>query len=1347
MKQYTLFIIFITSCLSLSAQLPISFTSDQGLSNTCIRTIMQDSYQNVWISTENGLNRYDGAKINVYRHQNGQDSSLLHDMVNCTLELSPGTILVGSELGVQSYSYTTDKFTTIPLIRNNGSLVKAHIISMTKAKTGEIYVCTAGYGVYKLNNNPADLKFNQITQLDTSSMILEILQDNAGRLWILQSDGSIYHCQENFSDKKQITKMWGIIHILQTENALYLATLSQGLWRFSESSEQFAPLINPGYIITSIRPGKPGQLLISTDGNGLNIYDESTNRLTPCNIRTYEYNLATSNVKDAIVDSFGNIWVGVYWKGVLVVPSNPTTFQYVGRRSVLKNTLGTNCVTAITDDRQGNLWVATDHCGMYHLSADGSKSTHFKPGEIPSMPGTVMSILQDKHGTLWIGSSWEGLYTMNKQTGQCTKPREIQDIRNAYSMAEDNFDRIWIGTMGNALYSYDINTKQLTHYYSVGGNQLQKPNGIVRNSYIRSLIIHNNKLYAATASGVETFNLSDKEITPADTFLTDRYIRDIKITPDSILWAATAVGFSSVNLTEKQIHSYTTADGLPINSTGSIEIAPNGNIWIATDNGLSCFNPKNKTFTNYHITDGLQGNEFSKHASHSLNGTLYFGGINGLTYFTPTSLDKNNENNSQKLQPHIVDLYINNKPVHAQDRSGRYKIATCWIPQAKQINLSHTDNTFGIELSTQTFTGSSTTYSFSINNGEWSTLAPGQNTLSFVNLAPGTYNISIKSISHDQTSPVKQLQVVIHPAWYASTPAKCTYFLLAIAMLFLIFLQIKQRYKSKQEFLKHKQTEELNEARIQFFMNISHEIRTPLTLILSPLIKLMKIDSDKIHTHNYALIYHNAQRILRLINQLMDARKIEKGQFRLNYSQVELVSFLNNLYELFDGAALSRRISFSFLHPMDTLLVYIDPQNFDKIVMNLLSNAFKFTPDGGKIVMELQEMPGQNKNEKEFALSITDNGVGILDAEKQNIFNRFYSGKYINGYIGTGIGLNLVKMLVQLHNGNITVSDNPEENGTRFTVRLPQALQLMQKATENTPITDSTPIDTNNTQTPNISEEIQTEENKKNTTKKPNIIIVDDEPDIRHYLNHELSPKFNVIEHTDGQQAWDFILKNPEKTDIIVTDIMMPVMDGIALCRLIKNNFNTNHIPVVMLTAKTDDTDRLEGLLVQADVYISKPFNINILQQTIDNLLKAHKRMKGKYQIVEKQDEKIDEIDLISPDERMMDRMMKVINQNISNPDLSVEFIADKIGISRVHLHRRLKNYTGLTPRDFVRNVRLKQAAKLLTGKDFDITDVSIATGFRSVSTFCTRFKTFYGMTPKEYAKQAHKKQKENQRQ
>lgn len=550
-------------------------------------------------------------------------------------------------------------------------------------------------------------------------------------------------------------------------------------------------------------------------------------------------------------------------------------------------------------------------------------------------------------------------------------------------------------------------------------------------------------------------------------------------------------------------------------------------------------------------------------------------------------------------------------------------------------------------------------------------------------------------------------------------------------------MQIRQRYRARQEMLEHIHAEQLNEAKLQFFINISHEIRTPMSLIISPLQKLMATDYDTERQQSYNIIYRNAERLLRLVNQLMDIRKIDKGQMQLKFQETDIVSFIQDLHYTFAYQANTKHIKLDFHSEVKELKAWIDPKNFDKVILNILSNAFKFTPENGNIQIRLCTGNDPNAAEKAlsryFEISIEDDGIGINETELERIFDRFYQirNSQNNSNIGTGIGLHLTRSLVELHHGSITVENNQGTPGCRFIVRLPLGKEhLKPEEIDNSAVKqDSVHITTALPTTPLIETPPKT-----HSKSKYRVLIVEDDDEIRRYICQELGRDFHMQECRNGKEAFTYILK--KTPDLIISDIMMPEMDGMTLCSKVKQNINTNHIPVILLTAKSREEDNLEGLSIGADAYITKPFSIEILRQSTFNLIKSRERLRNNFQGSQTQKERMQELEIESPDERLLDRIMKVINDNIANPELNVEMVAETVGISRVHLHRKLKELTNQSTRDLIRNLRLKQAATLLAKKRQSINEVAALTGFTNVAYFSTAFKELYGMTPTAYMEQ-----------
>lgn len=616
-------------------------------------------------------------------------------------------------------------------------------------------------------------------------------------------------------------------------------------------------------------------------------------------------------------------------------------------------------------------------------------------------------------------------------------------------------------------------------------------------------------------------------------------------------------------------------------------------------------------------------------------------------------------------------------------------------------------------------------------------LQSGVNRISFSELTPGIYHFQVKARDYNSYSEIKKLTIIISPPWYVSWWAKTIYCLTAVIITIFIIVQIRQRYRARQEMLEHIHAEQLNEAKLQFFINISHEIRTPMSLIISPLQKLMATDYDTERQQSYNIIYRNAERLLRLVNQLMDIRKIDKGQMQLKFQETDIVSFIQDLHYTFAYQANTKHIKLDFHSEVKELKAWIDPKNFDKVILNILSNAFKFTPENGNIQIRLCTGNDPNAAEKAlsryFEISIEDDGIGINETELERIFDRFYQirNSQNNSNIGTGIGLHLTRSLVELHHGSITVENNQGTPGCRFIVRLPLGKEhLKPEDIDNSAVKqDSVHITTALPTTPLIETPPKT-----HSKSKYRVLIVEDDDEIRRYICQELGRDFHMQECRNGKEAFTYILK--KTPDLIISDIMMPEMDGMTLCSKVKQNINTNHIPVILLTAKSREEDNLEGLSIGADAYITKPFSIEILRQSTFNLIKSRERLRNNFQGSQTQKERMQELEIESPDERLLDRIMKVINDNIANPELNVEMVAETVGISRVHLHRKLKELTNQSTRDLIRNLRLKQAATLLAKKRQSINEVAALTGFTNVAYFSTAFKELYGMTPTAYMEQ-----------
>ena len=625
-------------------------------------------------------------------------------------------------------------------------------------------------------------------------------------------------------------------------------------------------------------------------------------------------------------------------------------------------------------------------------------------------------------------------------------------------------------------------------------------------------------------------------------------------------------------------------------------------------------------------------------------------------------------------------------------------------------------------------------YLYSINGEPFIRLHPGINVLTFSHLPEGTYRFRVKAERNNIETAEREFTVVIHSPWYRSAWA---YFFYCVVFGLFIWQYLAYRRHREQNNLRlqaHIHAEEMGEAKLRFFMNMSHEIRTPMTLIITPLLSLLKNDDDPARRNVYETIKRNAERILSLINQMMDLRKIDKGQMQMRMSETDLVGFVKDIYDLFENQAKAKQITLTYEHDIDRLPVWIDRKNFDKVVMNVLSNAFKYTPTGGEVGIRLFH------DDQQATIAIRDNGEKIPEDKLDKIFERFYqtASTANDRNVGTGIGLDLTRSLVELHHG--TISAHNLVKGCEFVISIPMGNAHL----TSDEMVDAADVETTAEELLPMEEEVAAIEEAAPQAEVPQnrrqvIVIAEDDDEIRSYLEKEFEKDYDVRTCSNGMEALGEVLRTIP--DLVISDVMMPEMDGNALCSKIKTNPSVNFVPVVMLTAKSRDEDKLEGLETGADAYIVKPFNMDILRRTVHNLIGSRRLLRLKYERNDDLEEQVDDVRLKSPDEKLLDRVMECINKNLSNSDLSVDMIAEKAGISRVHLHRKMKELTGQTPHDFIRNIRLKKAAQLLTTQGMNVTEVMYACGFSNSASFSTVFKKYYGMSPRDYMREHEERQ------
>jgi signal transduction histidine kinase/ligand-binding sensor domain-containing protein/DNA-binding response OmpR family regulator len=1365
--QYTIIFLFSLVAIDAYPQSGKLFSVDHELSSSLINHVYQDSKSVIWIATEDGLNRYDGSKFTIYKKIKHDSTSLLHNYVRLLFEDRKGNLFVGFFNGLQLYNYATDTFQEIPMILENGYTFPAHVTSILQRYNGDILVGTSGHGVFIVRMDNQVMRAYQFSKFVPSFLTKSMYEDSRQNLWISTQDKGLFCIGRNEKIRNYFSseKSDNIFSLCEDRAGnLYAGSVTTGLQVYDERSRLFRA-VTPGNAarlpITTLRLSRDGEILIGTEGAGMRIYDPQKREILKGNFNIDTFDFSKEKVHSILQDESGNLWLGIYQKGVVLLPAKNNNFEYYGHKSVRNDVIGSNTITALYKDHEGTLWVGTDGDGIYGLGPAGEQKVHFKPSPgATGIPATILNIYEDSDNNLWLGSYDRGLCKMDRRTSHCTYINRLLEndqnhVLRVFSVTEDHQKNLWISTMGMGLYAMNLVTLDVVHYTASTGDDYRPQVNRLHSDWINTALISNGeKLYIGTVDGLGCLDLKTRNFTTVfngiNRLLSGVIVHSLYEDNEGTLWIGTSDGLMSVDKgfkdPTKPPPSYTMDDGLPSNEVCAIREDTTGNLWISTNYGISRFNLKNKSFINYYSDDGLQGNEFSTASYADRNGQIMFGGMNGITLFTPDRI----RHESKRLAVRVTGFYIHNQPVRKGMKSDNHDIISSSVMEADTFHLSHRDNSFTIEFSVMEFRNPERiTYMYSLQEEEdWIILRPGTNNVTFNNLSPGEYKFKVRAKDYDTYSDAKTISVIVHPVWYFSPWAKVTYTFFFITIAYIILQQVRQRQRAQRKMMEHIQAKKINEAKLQFFINIAHEIRTPLSLIISPLKKLVSKDRDRDRQRSYFMMNRHSERILHLVNQLMDIQKIDQGQMVLVFQETELVGFIHDLYDAFEEQTQNKQIEVLYTHAMDTLNVWIDPNNFDKVILNVLSNALKFTPVNGKISIALTagESTGTSPGElhRYVEIIISDTGTGIPKDELERVFECFYQVREIKHTFssGTGIGLHLSRSVVELHHGKIWAENNSQGPGCRFIIRVPLGADHLKPA-------EMIPGDhTSHQRTQHFipalpNHPVDLPETKIKSKSKRHILVVDDDPEIRRYVCNEMASDYHMAECINGKEALAFALKN--NPDLIISDIMMPEMDGIMMCQKIKQNVNINHIPVVLLTAKAEEEDTLEGLGIGADAYIVKPFNIEVLKKTVQNIIRNREILKNNFTGSQQQKDKVVDVSVISSDEKLLTRIMDTINKNIANPALNVEMLSREIGISRVHLHRKLKELTSQSTRDLIRNIRLQQAAKLLSEKQLNISQVGFAVGFTNVAHFSNAFKEFYGVSPTHYMEDHHQGHKKSQ--
>jgi signal transduction histidine kinase/ligand-binding sensor domain-containing protein/AraC-like DNA-binding protein len=1348
-KLECLYLIFILNFPTiLKAEKIHIWTPNEGLSNSHISQIYQDSQGFIWIATENGLNKFNGYSFTVYSEQPNDSNSLQGSYVYTVLEDKRGILWVGSMGGLSQYDREKDCFHPF-LIQNATPFYLDRVTWLLEDRRGNIWVSYPNNGIICLDAKtlkPVFYNKNNCGIIDDN--IDCAYEDKSGYLWFGTKTNGVYWFDQDMKLKKHFkcdTHLPGslsddrVFSICEDASGRVLVgTLGGGVNIFDQLTHSFVTMKTGRSVLENqifcMTVDRKNVLWLGTDGAGIIRYDSVNNKLPP--IHPIEsHDLTRAKIHNFFEDKQGNMWIALYQKGIMFIPSAGDNFKNYGFHPFdPQQSIGSNCVISVLEDSFDNLWIGTDGDGLYKINLKNQEKEHFSSAGTKDFAGDVITALfEDKDKNIWIGTYVNGIFRYNRKTKKFDSHYDTSgaSVKLSYdhisAFVQDKNGILWIGTDGGGLNSLDINTKQITHYKYDNANSTKEQ---LPGNWIYALCMdENSKLWIGTYSGASLFDTETKKFSNSvfqNTPLSSKLIYTINCDYKGNIWMGGFSGLYCIHKKSGLITQKTTLNGLPDNMINGIEEDDNHCLWLSTGNGLCRYNTETEDCTNFYATDGIQSNEFRRGSHYKGKNNLYFGGVSGLTYFVPSQIISN----GSPLHLALTHLLVYNEPVQV----GKSSILKKSLDLSEEIHLKYNQRSFTFQFAALEYAvPQRVLYYTQMENfdKQWRLVNNPNRSVTYTNLNPGKYVFKIKATLNEINSLEREIKVIIDPPFWLNIWSKIIYIVLLLLVGYGVFYYLNNRIKQKQMLMEKEQQKQLSESKLQFFTDISHEIRTPLTLILGPIEKLEKSTKDKNTLFIYKIIHQNALRILRMVNQLMDLRAVEKGKLKLKVEETALEQFIGKIMDSFQELATAKQIDFKLITEESIPDVHIDRDCIDKVIFNLLSNAFKYTKKEDKISVFL------GIKDKKVEIRVEDTGIGIAKEYQSRIFDRFYQvhDTKLNTKMGTGIGLHLSKMMIELHYGDISVESEPDQ-GSKFIIHLPLDKNIYKPEEFGTTGENSTVAMIQPSfqlyEDININGETSEEESTKSEKQykyNQSILLVEDDVEILNYLDHELSSKYKIYRACNGKEGLGKALKYIP--DIIISDIVMPEMDGLTLCKVLKGNDKTCHIPIILLTAKTNVEQRIEGIEMGADSYIPKPFNLKHLETRVEKLLELRRKLKEKY----KEGTNLEniEIKVVSSDEKLFSKFNNKLREQISDPNLSVESISKELGLSRVHLNRRLKMITNESPGNYIRNFRLKQAALLLTSKKMSIAEVAYAVGFSSHAYFSNIFREHFGISPSEY--------------
>ncbi|MDO6518621.1 hybrid sensor histidine kinase/response regulator transcription factor [Zobellia uliginosa] len=1353
-----------------------NFETPEGLSSSTCSEIFQDREGFLWFGTIDGLNRYNGYEFEIFRSVLNDTTSISNNRINTITEDKYGKLWVGTNNGLNVYDKETDKFTLIDLYGplSLSTSPRKIINDVEYDEVGNaIWVATEN-GVVKIDLTDADNlhneKFSYYLNDATNDRSIDsngvnaIVMGREGELWIT-TDGQYlnkYNRSKDDFDKVFIDSgnPYELNHIpkrvfIDDDGDFLIGNdMSDMIFWIREKNEfQHLSLADSHIPVSNIYQDDKGVFWLSTDGHGIFLYNKKKKAITQQITNNLFDPFSLANDKPSIIyeDRDGILWIGSYDKGVSKLDPSKYSFGHYYYQPNEANGLSEKIVQSVLQDSKGRIWLGAYNGGLDLFDEKNESYRHYGnvPGDEGSLSSTkILYTFESSDGKIWICTLDGGLNSFDPEKEIFTRyehnvfdPKSI-DQNSVWAGLEDFEKRIWIGLRTEGLNLLDPKTGTFYKYKNTALKDIGLTSNIVLYLYVDS----KKRLLIGTTLGLNVVALDRlKEFAPEEIDF-ERVNEDgvegnriNYITEDhkGNIWLGTDSGIFVLDDTLKRIRSYSSLDGLPNNLVVGLEEDDNHNFWITSKSGLSFLNPETDEIRNFNVHDGLQGSEFqTKSIDKTKDGRILAGGINGFNIFHPDNIKLPAD---VKLNPLITSFKLNNKKVVKGDSiNGRILINSA-LDSIGNITLKYDENYISFEFVALYFENpEQVQYAYKMHGLDDDFVNIDNNrVVNHSNLQPGNYVFEVKASvdgKWENAGSAKFNIEILPPFW----KTWWMYLIYAIAGGLLIWAIMHYYTQKVREDQKH----ELDQMKLQFFVNVSHEFRTPLTLILNPVDKILSSINESSPMMNSAqTIQRSARRLLHLVNQLLDYRKMDVGMMPLQLEKGNIVAFCEDIFMLFKDLADQKDLAYTFTSDSKNIQAHFDLDKVEKIITNLISNAIKFTPPEGAIEVSINKVTQKVTTYDSFFFSkekmgncveivVKDSGKGLDKVQLKNIFSRFYN--LDPSKTGTGIGLNFSKALVEMHGGDISV-ESQVKKGSKFKVRLPLNLDKEAMETENVKnefrINSMKAVEYEMLTTNELvaAKDFREQPDDKD---RPTVLVVEDNKELRTHLVNDLREFYQVKQAANGEKG----LKMAKKhfPDIIISDVMMPVMDGFELCKNIKNEFETCHIPVLLLTAKSLDDDRIEGYHSGADGYLSKPFVTRVLIARINNLLETKKRLRQRFSEVGGIFP-ASEVTNNSMDEVFLDKVTKTILDNVGDMDFKQEDLLKELGIGRSQLYRKINSLTGKNPSYYMRTVRLRYASELLKENKYSIKEVSYMTGFNSTAYFSKTFRELFGVTPTEF--------------